>query len=343
MKYLLYVAQNYSFAIVRPLQDELLKQGHQVKWFLIGEEINHSYLRHNEIQLNSVDEVKKYHPDVVLVPGNTVPSFIPGLKVAIFHGFNSGKRSDDIGHFAIRGCFDLYCTQGPNTTSTFTDKAQKYKYFRVIETGWPTLDPLYLHNPSPIESKKKPTILYCSTFSKGLTSTKDLYEEVKRLSQNSKWNWLIQFHPKMDKETVEKYKALQNENLSFIETDNVIPLLHQADVMLCDTSSILIMFLLLQKPVVTYKNNAPGEHLVNILDSQKLESSIEYALSLPQQLMDNIQKYCQQTHPYNDGHSSSRVVKAIEEVLEKPPLEVKKPLNLIRNFKLRKQLSYWKL
>ena len=23
------------------------------------------------------------------------------------------------GHFAIRGCFDLYCTQGPNTTKRF--------------------------------------------------------------------------------------------------------------------------------------------------------------------------------------------------------------------------------
>ena len=48
----------------------------------------------------------------------------------------------------------------------------------------------------------------------------------------------MQFHPKMPTEWVTKYKALSNQNLTFIETDNVVPLLKVADVMLCDTSSV---------------------------------------------------------------------------------------------------------
>ena len=70
----------------------------------------------------------------------------------------------------------------------------------------------------------------------------------------------------MPSEFVEQYKALQNDNLTFVETDNVLPLLQAADVMLCDTSSILLMFILQRKPVVTFCNQAPGEHLIDVTD-----------------------------------------------------------------------------
>ena len=63
----------------------------------------------------------------------------------------------------------------------------------------------------------------------------------------------------MDKRIVDKYKSIQSENLQFVETDNVIPLLKAADVMLCDTSSVLIMFLLQGKPVVTFRNQSPAK------------------------------------------------------------------------------------
>ncbi|MGB1977404.1 MAG: CDP-glycerol--glycerophosphate glycerophosphotransferase, partial [Pseudoalteromonas tetraodonis] len=33
-KYLMYISQNYSYAILRPLQAEILAQGGEVKWFL---------------------------------------------------------------------------------------------------------------------------------------------------------------------------------------------------------------------------------------------------------------------------------------------------------------------
>ena len=57
----------------------------------------------------------------------------------------------------------------------------------------------------------------------------------------------------------------------------------------------------------------------------------------------NVSDYIQQLHPYRDGNSSARVLEAVEQVLQGHLTTAKKkPLNLLRNFKLRKKLNYWK-
>ena len=346
-KYLMFISQNYSYAILRPLQREILARGGEVRWFLYGDEVNPNFLHQDEIRLLSVDELKDWRPDIVYVPGNVVPDFIPGKKVAVFHGFNSGKRMNKgvDNHFNIRGCFDLYCTQGPTTTTTFLELAQQHGFFKVKETGWPTLDPYFSeieNNPYKNHDDNRKTLLICSTFSKRLSLAPKLYEQIKAYSEQGKWRILVQFHPKMPSELVEKYKALQNENLTFVETDNVLPLLQAADVMLCDTSSILLMFILQRKPVVTFCNQAPGEHLIDVTDVNKLTEAIDYAFTQPAELMAKIEHFCQQLHPYQDGLSSQRVLAASNELLLSNPVLKPKPRNFIRNFKMRRKLNYWR-
>ena len=139
------------------------------------------------------------------------------------------------------------------------------------------------------------------------------------------------------------YKALQNENLTFIETDNVLPLLQIADVMLCDTSSVLLMFLLLRKPVVTFRNQLPEPHLINVTDIDQVEGALCEALTKPLNLMADIEKYCQFIHPYDDGQSSKRVLVAANELADQGLDSLSpKPLNMVRQFKMRKKLGYWK-
>src|SRR5690625_47115 len=135
--------------MLRPLQKAILARGDAVQWFLAGPDINKSYLRADEKLLETVEATITWNPDIVISPGNMVPSFIPGYKVDTFHGFNVAKatRSDDRGHFNIRGCYDLYCTQGPATTLGFEERAKKHGFFRVRETGWPALDPLFKNEP----------------------------------------------------------------------------------------------------------------------------------------------------------------------------------------------------
>jgi len=343
-RYLFYISQNYSFQILRPLQKAIRSQGDEVKWFIAGNMVNRDYLAVDEIQVHTVEDAIQYNPLVIFAPGNIIPNFFSGLKVAVFHGFNVGKlnRRGEEDHFRIRGCFDLYCTQGPDTTNRFRALAKEYGYFRVIETGWPATDPLF-DSHVQLPNVERPTILLCSTFSRNLTCAPHIYNEVASLSKKGNWRWLVQFHPKMPAEIVEKYKDLQNENLTFIETDNIVPLLRQADVMVSDTSSVLAMFLLQQKPVVTFRNISPKPYLHNILDSQDLESAIKTVLSKPTKLMNEIQNFIDQTHPYSDGNSSERVLKAAQACLEEDHPLKRKPLNFLRNLKARKKLAYWKI
>ncbi|WP_228006519.1 UDP-N-acetylglucosamine 2-epimerase [Photobacterium damselae] len=207
------------------------------------------------------------------------------------------------------------------------------------------MDPLFQpthDNPYLDKKDERPTILMCSTFSRNLTCAPHLIETIKRLSQSGKWRWLIQFHPKMDSAIVEQYKALQGPNLTFVETDNVIPLLQAADVMLCDTSSVLLMFLLQRKPVVTFRNQSPKPHLINIEQANLVEDALTQALTRPPELMSEIEQYCQMIHPYYDGKSSERVLAAADEMIESGLVGLKnKPLNMIREFKMRKKLHFW--
>lgn len=342
-KYLFFISQNYSFAILRPLQAAIRQSNRDVCWFVQGNSVNLAYFSADEKVLKTVDEVMEYNPDAVIFPANIAPTFFPGINVAVFHGFDAGKvdKKGLNDHYKVRNCFDLYCTQGPESTAQFQRLADKHKTFSVIETGWCALDPLFFNNESETNAEK-PTILMCSTFSKQLTCAPHLFEMVKSLSKTGKWNWVIQFHPKMNQDIVDKYKSIQGEYLTYIETDDVIPLLKQADVMVCDTSSVLIMFLLQGKPVVTYKNISPENYLIDIDTPSELEKSIEYALTSPESLMSNIQSFIDNTHPYMDGKSSYRLLDAVEKAIEEKPNLKAKPLDIFRQFKMRKKLSYWK-
>ncbi len=343
-KYLFYISENYSFKILRPIQAVIKQRGDVVKWFIEGSNVNRGYFKDDEIELNSVSEINKFKPDAVLLPGNLAPNFISGLKVSLFHGFIGGKqrqKDSENYFFIIRNCFDLYCTHGPSSTAPFEKLAQKHQYFNVAETGFCQMDPYYYKDKPKKTKNNRPIILFSSTFSPRITQAPALLKVIEKLSKNTKWQWQVTFHPKMDPSTVEAYKAIQHDNLTFIETDNLIPTMEQADLMLADYSSMITDFILLNKPVVTFRNPDGLEHLVNVDNESELELAIENALARPKSLMNKIEQFAHQTHPYTDGKSSERVLDAIDQCINSKRSK-KKPLNLLRNFKLRKKLGYWK-
>jgi CDP-glycerol glycerophosphotransferase (TagB/SpsB family) len=333
-RYLMFVMQPYSYEILRPIQQEIIRRGGEVAWFLAGADVNPSSLTKEERCLTSVEEVKAFNPIAVFVPGNIVPDFFPGAKIQVFHGLEYKKK----GHFAIREFFDLYCTHGPLTTEPFNQLAVKHPHFYVIETGWPKLDPYFDFTKNQSD---KPTLLYAPTFSPSLSSLPHLAQQFKHLSQSGEYQIVIKFHPKTQQAWRDLYSEIENESLKIDHSDNLVPLIQQADVVISDTSSAVDESLLMGKPVITFNNSSPQSALINFTEPNQFASKIEQALAFDAELKDKIEHYIKQVHPYQDGQSAGRVLDATDEVI-KQGLK-KKPLNLMRKYKIRKTLGYMKI
>ena len=344
MRFLIYISFEYGFPIVRPLQTEILKRGYKVAWY-IENETSKAKLKPSEKLLNSVQEVLDFKPDAVLVASNDVPHFFPGIKVQLFHGFSVNKRSKDKGHFRIRGFFDLYCTQGPSTTTYFKELEKKHKHFKVVETGWSKVDVLFPVTKNTDASK--PTIFIASTFTERLSLAHNpvVFGELVKLIENEDWNWIVNLHPKMDAAIVNKFQQLDRyKNVTYLPYLEDLEPLKQADVMFTDTSSIITEFIIQKKPVVTFNNKVPKDCFINITSVDDLKSSITYALKRPEDLMHKIEKFVLEEHPYFDGKSSKRVLEAVESFIHDNELKrlKTKPLNLIRKYKMCKKLNYFK-
>jgi CDP-glycerol glycerophosphotransferase (TagB/SpsB family) len=345
-RYLFYVSQVYSLAILRPLQRLILERGDEAAWFFDRPEAGAAHLLPGERRLVTVAEVRAFDPQAVFVPGNEVPDFFPGVKVEVFHGLandETGKK----GHYRIRGFFDLYCTHAPEGTRKFSELARKHHHFRVVETGWPKVDPLFHPGGEGDWSRRagisKPVVFYASTFSPSLTSAPYLLEEIARLASAGRWHWLITLHPKTEPQVVERYRQLAGPDLTFFESSHdVLPLLRAGDVMLCDTSSIALEFMLLDKSVVTFRARTPGPHLIDVKQPGDIEAALDRAFTRPAEQLAAMRSYIDLLHPYRDGRSSGRVLNAVDELVNAgTPALAPKPFNLLRRCKIRRRLGYY--
>ncbi|WP_101688714.1 CDP-glycerol--poly(glycerophosphate) glycerophosphotransferase [Dysgonomonas massiliensis] len=341
-RYLFFASLNYSFSILRPLQDEIRKSGGEVAWFLEPECEN--WLREDELQLHTIKDVIEYNPIAVFAPGNHIYDFFPGIKVHVSHGYALNKRAnkkDD--HFTIRGWFDIYCSQGPSTTLPYKEEEKKYGSFKVYETGWVKVDPFF--DGTPEKPREKPVILYSSTFTKGITSVYALYDTIREMIQTKPWDWIVTFHPKFDdEEMINKYKNLTTEfdNVKYLPVNEGADTFRGIDVMLCDSSSIIIEAELLDKPVVTFRNTNPGPHLIDVQHEEEVCPAIEKALTRPTYLMKAIEEYTLYHESHRDGQNSARVLDAVDDFILNYQGKIKKKNpGLIRKLKMRKKAGYY--
>lgn len=341
-RYLLFASLSYAYSILRPLEKEILRRGDEAAWYL--EQECEDMLEDGERRLTTFKEVKDYNPLAVFAPGNYIYDFFPGIKVEVFHGYPMRKRIEKIDdHFTIRGWFDIYCTQGPSSTPYFTQLSNKYKYFKVYETGWCKADTFFNPALPPEPKRETPVILYSPTFSKGITSAYALKETIESLADTKPWQWIITFHPKLnDPELIEWYSSMaaRHDNVEFAKTNKGLETFRKTDVMLCDSSSITVEYMLLDKPVVTYRNTHPGPHLIDVTDKNQIGTAIERAITRPETLMNAIRSYTAQHEAHRDGKNSARVLDAVDDFAARYQGKLPhKPLNLLRKLKLRLKLK----
>lgn len=343
-RFLIYISYSYSIPVGNPLEVEIKNRGFEVQWFA-DEQDGKDNLSSKTNILETIKDVIDYKPHIVLTATNMVPDFISGLKVQIFHGFLAQKRPSKkhlFSEFRIRGFFDLYCTQGPSTTSIFKQLEKKHKHFKVIETGWSKVDPLF-----PIVLKSEgtlPVIMIASTFTErlSLAYNDSVYREIKRLSNTGNYIFKMVLHPKIPNPIVEKWKALSNEFFTYYDTTDLIPIFKQSDILFADTTSAIQEFLLQKKPVVTFNHTFPHNYLIHVSEVQEMETTFNQAITPSQELINNMNAFILELHPYFDGKSSQRIIDSCIYYLHEDKSGLrKKPLNLIRKFKIRKRLKHF--
>ena len=331
--YLLFASHSYAFSILRPVAQAIRSRGDEAAWWI---EYSCPDLREGgEIRLYNLREVKEFAPIAVIAPGNWVYPFFPGIKVEVFHGYPMHKRIEAIDdHFTLRGWWDIYCTQGPSSTPYFKELARKHGYFRIYETGWCKADTFWDSNTAE-PKRERPCILYSPTFSKGISSAWEMPEVIDHLAVERSWDWIITLHPLLmeDKVLVHRYENLagQHPNVRFLHVNEGISTFRQSDALLCDSSSLIVEYLMTRKPVVTLRNTHPGPYLIDVQSSAEIGEALERALKRPKELLQAIDEYTAFHEAHRDGRNSERVLEAIDDfIVHNKNAMRRKPLNLWR-------------
>lgn len=344
MSILLFANELYGLPILRPVAAAASARGIDTAWVVTDAMADR--MNSGEQRLTDITQIRRWNPQSVFCAANWVLPSIPGDKIQVFHGFSTDKRSRERGHFRLRGFFDLYCTQGPDTTKPFKALASQHRYFAVEETGWPKLDPLF--GPASNYSDKlqaaaneRPCVMYASTFTPALSAAPDMLEPLREWVARGDRYWLLTLHPKCSADLFAAYRSLaaqHPEHATFLETEHLLDMMRVADVLVCDTSSVIDEFAVQLKPVVTLRNRIPKPFMLNVDNPTDVDTAITKALNQPEALMRKVRVHADNIHPYRDGQSSERLLDAAARLAngDYDP-RTRKPLNLVRRWKALKQ------
>ncbi len=345
--YLLFATERYALPILQPLADALQDAGHAAHAWLVDGAAQ-SRLAPPVRRVASAREAVDLRPRAVFSAANWVPPFVGGAKVQLFHGFNVEKREDARGHFRLRGLFDLYCTQGPATTAPFQALAARAGHFRVVETGWPKLDPLFGPPPPLVAALRaqaggRGIVMSAATFTERLSAAPHLYEAIAAEVAEGRRYWLLTLHPKCAPALFERYRALAGPNATFVEPEQLVEAECAADVLLADTTSVVSEFVVQRKPVVTFRNRAPKPHMIDFDDPARLSAMLDRAFAPAPALQAALDAYADSIHPWRDGRSSQRVIAATDALLagELGRLRRRPFTALYRGLQIRRELGYW--
>lgn len=211
-------------------------------------------------------EVYPAFPDVVIMARHSIHKFpIQKIKkIGMRHGpyhFKNFIAADKYNRF------DLFLF-----TSEIEAKQAEEFGIKVADCGgFPKCDSLLDENlrkksaekKSKLFSDDKPTLLFSSTWDKsGISGVNFWFDRISELS--TEYNILVTLHPWIDKKYVEAIKS--NKDIKFVESTELYEYMLMSDILIADTSSIIAEYMLLRRPIITFKIEPKGRLSQEIAD-----------------------------------------------------------------------------
>ncbi len=205
-------------------------------------------------------------PDVVIMARHSLHLFPTSniIKIGLRHGayhfkyFISAEKYNK---------FDLFFF----TSISEVEQSAKLGIKNAEYGGFPKCDTLF-DEKIKIEANNlkellvypdKPTILFSSTWDKsGIAGVHFWYDRLEELS--GKYNVLVTLHPWVNMQIVDKIK--KTKNVKLISNDEIYKYMLISDVFVADVSSIIAEFMLLWKPIFTFKIPIKGRLSEEIYD-----------------------------------------------------------------------------
>ena len=334
LTYLIYISKNYSIPIFIPLV-MYLEETEQSYAFYLSDKVKQNFPNEWDSGkiLSSLKQAKKFKPDFVLCTGNFVDFRIPGIKVQLFHGLGIEKDA----HFKIRHFFDLYLTSGPYATARFEHLQKKYKYFKVRETGWPKIDYILNYPKTDVEKiglpAMKKIILYAPTFSTKHESASVLLDTIPNIINDDEF-WLFKFHELMDKKWISRLENMDSSKIRVLGNTEITPYFYVSDVLISDTSSVIYEFMVLDKPIITFRTQGREDKALNITEPNELRKALDRCLTRPGEFSESRKKNLLEINPRIDGKISQSVFKTLEDIISTGQKFKRKPLNVFRKMQV---------
>ncbi|MEJ5245585.1 MAG: CDP-glycerol glycerophosphotransferase family protein [Bacteroidota bacterium] len=192
-------------------------------------------------------------PDVVIMARHSLHLFPSPkiIKIGLRHGAYHFKNFISADKY---NKFDLFFF----TSISEVEQATKLGIKNAEYGGFPKCDTLFDEATKNAAFKlkqnlaypDKPTILFSSTWDKsGIAGVHFWYDRLEEISKNN--NVLVTLHPWVSKHIVEKIK--NTKNVKLISNQEIYQYMLISDAFVADVSSIIAEFMLLRKPIFTFK------------------------------------------------------------------------------------------
>ncbi|GAB6057145.1 CDP-glycerol glycerophosphotransferase family protein [Desulfonatronum parangueonense] len=233
---------------------------------------------------------------------------------------------------------DLLCVPGPWHKRRLEDNV--FSPIRV--TGFIKSDQLF--GPHAVGKRRfcakhgldpeKPMVLFAPTFNPELSAIPHVWDRITSLGDDQTIIG-VKLHHMTPEPWKELYRRLaaQRDDVVFLRDGDYSGMMHAADVMVSDVSSMFVEFMLLNKPVVLFNSphlkafenydSSDLEHKVRdaVLEADSvrtLQEKVDKALEHPEILEEERQQYIEELDYGRDGKSVQRAAEAIRELLVQP-------------------------